>query len=84
MRHGSSQLIELYKRESAAAGNDRKYWRPQPRDRVKSSHLHLPSSSGGTSFEVIERITMNEVPFIISTSGAENVIDSLLIFIIVI
>lgn len=38
--------------------------RPRPRE----AH-HLPSSSGGTSFEVIERITMNDVPLMISTRG---------------
>jgi len=35
---------------------------------------HIPSSSGGTSFEMIDLMAINDVPFTMSTSGAVNII----------
>lgn len=34
---------------------------------------HLPSSFEGTSLEIIDLIAINDVPFMISTSGPENI-----------
>lgn len=36
--------------------------------------MFLPSSSGGTSLDAIDRIAINEVPFKISTIGAETLV----------
>lgn len=35
---------------------------------------YIPSSSEGTSLEIIDLIAINDVPFMISTSGAVNIL----------
>lgn len=44
--------------------------------------VNVPNSSGVTSFEMMDRMAMNDVPLMMSTIGAENGEESFAILVI--